>query len=90
MDWKIFFTSFWMIFLTEMGDKTQLTNLTLTAKSKMPVVVFSASILGYAMATLLAILVGGVLFKYVPQHYIRIASGCLFIVIGLLILFGIL
>ena len=90
MDWKIFFTSFWMIFLTEMGDKTQLANLSLTAESKKPAVVFSASILGYAMATLFAVLVGGILFKYVPQHYIRIASGCLFVVIGFLILFGIL
>lgn len=90
MDWKIFFTTFWMIFVTEMGDKTQLTNLSLTAKSKLPIVVFSASILGYAVATLLAIIFGGVLFRYVPQHYIQIASGCLFVVIGILILFGIL
>lgn len=90
MDWKIFFTSFWMIFVTEMGDKTQLTNLSLTAKSKLPIVVFSASILGYASATLLAILLGGVLFKYIPQHYIQTASGCLFVAIGVLILLGIL
>lgn len=90
MAWKFFFTSFCMIFLTEMGDKTQLTNLSLTAKSKLPVVVFFASVLGYAAATLLAIIFGGVLFKYVPQHYIQIASGCLFVVIGVLILLGIL
>ncbi|MFA5780402.1 MAG: TMEM165/GDT1 family protein [Elusimicrobiota bacterium] len=90
MDWKIFFTSFWMIFVTEMGDKTQLTNLSLTAESKQPLIVFTASVLGYAAATLLAIVFGGVLFKYVPQHYIQIASGSLFVVIGILILFGIL
>lgn len=90
MDWRIFFTTFWMIFITEMGDKTQLTNLSMTAKSKMPAVVFSASILGYAAATLLAVVFGGFLYKYVPQQYIQTASGCLFIVIGVLIVFKIL
>jgi putative Ca2+/H+ antiporter (TMEM165/GDT1 family) len=90
MDWKIFFTSFGMIFLTEMGDKTQLTNLSLVSKSKMPYLVFCASILGYALATFVAIVFGEVIYKLVPQHYIQIASGCLFVIIGVLILFGVL
>ncbi|OGS43515.1 MAG: hypothetical protein A2539_02625 [Elusimicrobia bacterium RIFOXYD2_FULL_34_15] len=89
MDWKIIFTSFWMIFITEMGDKTQLTNLSLTAKSRMPVQVFFSSVAGYSLATLFAIVFGGILFKYIPQHYIQIASGCLFIIIGCLMLFRI-
>ena len=86
MSWKIFFTTFWMIFITEMGDKTQLTNLSMVSKSKMPLVVFGASLLGYALATLVAILFGGFVYKHVPQNYIQIGSGCLFIVIGILIL----
>ncbi|OGS34174.1 MAG: hypothetical protein A2474_07075 [Elusimicrobia bacterium RIFOXYC2_FULL_34_12] len=89
MDWKIIFTSFWMIFITEMGDKTQLTNLSLTAKSKMPLQVFFASVLGYSLATIFAIVIGSIFFKYIPQYYIRIASGCLFIIVGCLILFRI-
>ena len=90
MDWKIFFTTFGMIFVTEMGDKTQLTNLSLVSKSKMPYLVFFASVLGYSLATVVAILFGEVLYKNVPQHYIELGSGCLFIVIGILILTGIL
>jgi len=90
MDWKIFFASFWVIFVAELGDRTQLATLTLSTESKKPVMVFFASVLGYAVVMLLTILIGGVLVKYIPQHYIKIASGGLFIVLGSLVLFGIL
>ncbi|OQA90895.1 MAG: hypothetical protein BWY26_01307 [Elusimicrobia bacterium ADurb.Bin231] len=90
MDWKIFCTTFWMIFITEMGDKTQLANLSLVSKSKMPWTVLFASISGYALATLVAITVGSVLYKFIPQNYIEIGAGCLFIIMGILMLTGIL
>jgi len=79
-----------MIFITEMGDKTQLTNLSLVSKSKMPYIVFFASVLGYSLATICAVIFGEILYKHVPQNYIEIGSGCLFIIIGILILTGVL
>ncbi len=34
MDWRVFLTTFGVIFLAEMGDKTQLAAMTMSAQSK--------------------------------------------------------
>lgn len=44
MDWKIFLAAFGTIFLAELGDKTQLANLSLAAKSQSWLSVFIASV----------------------------------------------
>jgi len=75
-----------MIFVTEMGDKTQMANLSLVSKSKMPYLVFFSSVLGYSLATLVAVLFGEAVYRRVPQNYIETGSGCLFVIIGILML----
>ena len=40
MDWKVLLSTFGVIFLAEMGDKTQLAAMTLAADTKRPVAVF--------------------------------------------------
>ena len=84
MDWKIFTATFGTIFLAELGDKTQLANLSLTAKSRSPLTIAIASILAFSIVTIVTITFGALLTKYVRQEYIRFASGILFILIGVL------
>ncbi len=88
MDWKVLWTTLGLIFIAELGDKTQLTTMALSAQTKAPVAVFVGAALALTLTSLLGVLVGGVLTRYVPAHSIRIISGLFFMVIGALLVFG--
>ncbi|HDZ62198.1 MAG TPA: TMEM165/GDT1 family protein [Nitrospirae bacterium] len=84
MDWKVFFVTFGAVFLAELGDKTQLAGLNLAAKSKMPLLVFFGSVSAYAVVTLITVLIGGTVAKYVSPEYIKYGAASLFVIIGVL------
>lgn len=88
MDWKALFTTFGLIFLAEMGDKTQLAVLTLTAKTKSPWAVWIGASLALSIVSAIAVLVGGVLTRYVPEAVLHKVVATAFIAIGLWMLFG--
>ena len=88
MDWKIFLTTFGMIFLAELGDKTQLAAISMAGETKSPFTVFVGAMAAFGIITLIGVLIGGALTRVVPQAYIRIGAGSLFVVIGILILTG--
>ncbi len=84
MDWKVFFATFGVVFLAELGDKTQLASLNLAAESKMPWLVFLASVSAYAVITLITVLLGDTIAKHVKPEYIRYGAASLFVVMGVL------
>ncbi|MBN1492876.1 MAG: TMEM165/GDT1 family protein [Candidatus Omnitrophica bacterium] len=88
MDWKIFFATFGTIFLAELGDKTQLANLFLAAKSGAWVSVCVASILAFALVTLLTVIIGTVASNMIKPEMIKYGTATLFIMVGVLMLFG--
>ncbi len=88
MDWKTLLTAFGLIFVAELGDKTQLAVLTMSAESGKPWMVFIGAALALTVISLIAALVGGLLAQYVPQNIIRYVSGGLFILFGILIIFN--
>lgn len=90
MDWKLFLSTFGMIFLAELGDKTQLSALTLTANSKKPIVVFLAASSALIIATLLGVLIGDALFRIIPEFYLRKIAAVVFVVMGILLWFHLL
>lgn len=90
MEWKIFFTAFLTIFLAELGDKTQLAAITMTAKSNAPLAVFLGASLGLILVTILAVLFGTFVTQYVPTDLLQKIVAIAFIVIGVLMLFKIL
>ena len=77
-----------MVFLAELGDKTQLATMALAAgeQSRLPVFLGAASAL--VLTSLLAVLVGGEIGRWVPVHYIHRGAGVLFIVMGVLLIGG--
>ncbi len=86
MDWKVLVSTFGLIFLAELGDKTQLAAIVLSAESKSPIAVFAGAVLALALVTLIAVASGGTLTRVIPARYIRMASGALFVVIGIFML----
>ncbi|HEX3253488.1 MAG TPA: TMEM165/GDT1 family protein [Pyrinomonadaceae bacterium] len=88
MDLRILLTTFGVIFLAEMGDKTQLAAMTMAADSKKPWAVFLGASLALATVSALGVLVGGLIGDYVPLVWVKRVAATAFIVIGVLMLFG--
>jgi putative Ca2+/H+ antiporter (TMEM165/GDT1 family) len=87
MDWRILITTFGVIFLAEMGDKTQLAAMTMAAESKKPWAVFLGASLALAAVSALGVIVGTALGSYIPIIWVKRVAAIAFIVIGTLILF---
>jgi putative Ca2+/H+ antiporter (TMEM165/GDT1 family) len=86
--WKIFFTSFGIMFLAELGDKTQLTILSLAGRFRSPWTVFAGAAIAMVLATGLGVLVGSFLPTVIGEKAVRYVSGCLFMLFGILVLAG--
>ena len=86
MEIKTFLAAFGLIFIAELGDKTQLAVMGLVTKSNSPLSVFLGAGAALLCATLLGVLFGEAILKIVPKEYIRIAAGSVFILAGGLIL----
>jgi putative Ca2+/H+ antiporter (TMEM165/GDT1 family) len=87
VDLKVFASTFLLIFLAELGDKTQLAVLALSAKEKTPLTIFVSAVVGFAAATLLAVVIGTIGAKYLPINLVEKIAAIAFIVIGILIFF---
>jgi putative Ca2+/H+ antiporter (TMEM165/GDT1 family) len=87
MDWKLLATTFGAVFVAELGDKTQLATLSLASGKVNRLSVFLGSAGALVCTSLLAVLAGDLLTRYVPPQYIRRGAGAIFIVLGLLYMF---
>jgi rubrerythrin len=86
MNWKVLLASFVLVFVAELGDKTQLTALAFSASSRSPWSVFLGTALALVTAAGLAVLFGGLLGRFVPEKALHIGSAVLFVLIGLALL----
>lgn len=88
MDWKIFLTAFGTIFLAELADKTEFAVFSLVSKTKSPWTVFWGAMFAFGLATLIAVLLGEVVARFIPMNILRFISAGVFILIGILTLLG--
>jgi len=86
MDWKVFLMTFSAVFVAELADKTQLVGIGMAAKSGKPLSVWLGSVSAYIIVTVVSVLIGVVLGRYVKPELIRYLGASLFIIIGVLIL----
>ena len=90
--WKLFGGTFILIFLAELGDKTQLAAMAKTADSPggsfAKWVVFLGASLALVASTFIAVFLGHILKSLVPdERYIKFAAGTLFLIFGFKILY---
>ena len=88
MELRVFLTTFGVIFLAEMGDKTQLAAMTMAADSRRPWAVFLGASLALIAVSGLGVLVGSLIGDYLPIVWVKRVAAVAFIVIGVLMLFG--
>jgi len=88
MDWKVLLSTLGVIFLAEMGDKTQLAAMTMAADTKKPVAVFVGAALALVCVSALGVAVGAALGHYLPKEWLERVAAVAFIVIGVLMLAG--
>lgn len=75
-------------FLGEIGDKTQLTCMTLSMEASYPAVVLSGSVTAMLAIGFLGIIIGTSLTKYIPSYIMKTISGLVFIIFGIMRLLG--
>ena len=81
--------SFGLLLVAEMGAKSQLSVVSITAKTGSPLSVFLGASLALAVVTLLGVLAGTAVTRIIPVRWVSRGAVLLFIVIGLLTLVGI-
>jgi putative Ca2+/H+ antiporter (TMEM165/GDT1 family) len=86
MDLKLFLMAFGMLFLAELGDKTQLAVFTLVAQYNKPLPIFLGASSALVLVTLIGALLGNLVTRYIPPVYLKFAAGILFIGIGIFVL----
>ena len=90
MDWRVFLATFTAVFFAELADKTQLVGIGMAAKTGKPVSVWLGSVSAYIIVTVISVLIGAVMAKFIKPEVVRFVGASLFIVIGILMLFKVL
>jgi len=79
-------SSFSLITLMELGDKTQFAVIALSAEYGFPLLVYLGVILAFTLLTGIGVTVGATLTKFVPLKYIQLGSGFIFVLFGIVFL----
>ena len=82
---SVFVTTFTTVFLAELGDKTQIATMLLTAQSGKPIVVFVGASLALICSSLVGVILGRWLAKSMPAQRFNYIAGILMVAIGLLL-----
>ncbi len=91
MDWRLLGSTFLLIFMAELGDKTQLTAFAYASGSRSPWSVFLGASLALVASTALAVGCATGLRRLLgpgAEMYIKLVAGVLFLVFGALLLWN--
>jgi putative Ca2+/H+ antiporter (TMEM165/GDT1 family) len=84
---------FWVVFssffIAELGDKTQLATLTLTAQYGAPFQIWLGATAGMIIINSIAAFAGSSIKRYIPDQFIKILGAIIFILFGISTLVGI-
>lgn len=88
--WGVFASTFVTIFLAEIGDKTQLTTLLMTAQSHAPWIVFAGAGLALVTTSLLGVLLGQWLATRIAPKTLEKSAGVSLLLISAMLLWDVL
>ena len=90
MDWSALVSTFGLVFVAELGDKTQLAVLSLSSQHGDVWAVFGGGALALTLVTALGAAGGQALSELIPQRALQWASAAAFIIMGGLMAAGLL
>lgn len=77
-----FWSAFALFAVAELGDKTQLATVGLTAEFNSPWMVFFGAVVGELIIVLLSVMLGKLIARHIPMRLINLICSLLFIAIG--------
>jgi len=86
---QVFCSSFVTIFLAELGDKTQVTTLLMSAESQSPWVVFAGAGSALVLTSLLGVLLGQWLSTRLAPRTLEVAAGLSLLLVSVLLVWDI-
>jgi putative Ca2+/H+ antiporter (TMEM165/GDT1 family) len=86
MDWSALFSTLGLVFVAELGDKTQLAVVTQTCKHRKPWAVFLGASTALIAVTAIGAIGGQILGQFIPERVLRTAAALAFVVMGGLII----
>ncbi|MFX1257728.1 MAG: TMEM165/GDT1 family protein [Promethearchaeota archaeon] len=84
MEWIILFLTFGILFLGELGDKTQLIVFNLALEHKKSYKVGIGATIGFGVIVTIGVFFGTLITSFIPIFIVTIISGIIFIIIGIL------
>jgi putative Ca2+/H+ antiporter (TMEM165/GDT1 family) len=87
--WGVFCSTFITIFLAELGDKTQVTTLLMSAESQSPWMVFTGAAIALVTTSLLGVLVGRWLASRLSPKTLETAAGIALLIVSVTLLWDI-
>ncbi len=73
---------FLMIFLAELGDKTQLATFAFASESNSPLSVFLGAAFALVLTSLLGVVVGAAIGRFVPHRIMKFLAALVFLGFG--------
>ncbi len=86
MDFQLLGLSFIAVFLSELGDKSQLAAIALSGTSKSPRAIFLGTALALLLASFLGVMIGQGMGSVLPTRLVKIAAAAGFAIMGLRLL----
>jgi putative Ca2+/H+ antiporter (TMEM165/GDT1 family) len=86
MNWHLLGLSFTTVFLSELGDKSQLAAIALSGSSRSPWVVFAGTATALVLASLLGVLLGGGVAELLPSRWVKAIAALGFLILAIRLL----
>jgi putative Ca2+/H+ antiporter (TMEM165/GDT1 family) len=86
MDWHLLSISFITVFLSELGDKSQLAAIALSGNSKAPRTIFLGTAAALLLASLLGVFIGEGTAHFLPARLVKTAAALGFAVMAMRLL----
>ncbi|VXD12200.1 TMEM165/GDT1 family protein [Planktothrix paucivesiculata] len=86
MDFQLLGLTFVTVFLSELGDKSQVAAIALSGTTKSPRAIFFGTAAALLLASFLGVIIGQGVAEVLPTHLVKIAAAIGFAVLGIRLL----